>query len=62
MQRTGAEIPGKPWVVTCPDVIIPPDASMMAFAKLANLGVENALKFRINWSFPRQYRIKGFND
>ena len=41
-KRTGAEIPGKPWVVTCPDVIIPPDASMMAFAKLANLGVENA--------------------
>ena len=41
-KRTGAEIPGKPWIVTCPDVIIPPDASMMAFAKLANLGVENA--------------------
>ena len=41
-KRTGAEIPGKPWIVSCPDVIIPPDASMMAFAKLANLGVENA--------------------
>ena len=41
-KRTGAEMPGKPWIVSCPDVIIPPDASMMAFAKLANLGVENA--------------------
>ena len=41
-KKTGAEIPGKPWVVSCPDVIIPPDASMMAFAKLANLSVENA--------------------
>ena len=41
-KRTGAEIPGKPWIVSCPDVIIPPDASMMAFARLANLGVENA--------------------
>lgn len=41
-KRTGAEIPGKPWIVSCPNVIIPPDASMMAFAKLANLGVENA--------------------
>ena len=41
-KRTGAEIPGKPWIVSCPDVIIPPDASMMAFAKLANLGVENS--------------------
>jgi len=40
-KRTGAETPGKPWIVSCPDVIIPPDASMMAFAKLANLGVEN---------------------
>ena len=41
-KRTGAEVPGKPWFVSCPDVIIPPDASMMAFAKLANLDVENA--------------------
>ena len=38
---TGAETPGKPWIVSCPDVVIPPDASMMAFAKLANLEVEN---------------------
>ncbi len=41
-KSTGAEIPGQPWNVSCPDVTIPPDASMMAFAKLANLNVENA--------------------
>jgi len=40
-QLTGAEEPGVPWVVNCPDVDIPPDASMMAFAKLASLDVEN---------------------
>jgi len=38
---TGATEPGKPWIVKCPDVILPPDASMMSFAKLANLAVEN---------------------
>lgn len=41
-KQTGAEIRGKPWNVSCPDVTIPPDASMMAFAKLANLDVKNA--------------------
>ena len=40
-QKTGATKPGKPWIVNCPDVVIPSDASMMAFAKLAGLGVEN---------------------
>ena len=40
-QLTGAKEPGTPWVVNCPDVNIPPDASMMAFAKLASLDVEN---------------------
>ena len=38
---TGARSPGKPWKVSCPDIVIPPDASMMAFAKLAGLSVEN---------------------
>ena len=38
---TGASTPGIPWQVSCPDVVIPPDASMMAFAKLAGLNVEN---------------------
>ena len=40
-QKTGAIKPGNPWIVKCPDVVIPSDASMMAFAKLAGLGVEN---------------------
>lgn len=40
-QQTGAIVPGAPWIVNCPDVEIPPDASMMAFAKLANLDVSN---------------------
>ena len=40
-QLTGAKEPGVPWKVNCPDVNIPPDASMMAFAKLASLDVEN---------------------
>ena len=38
---TGAKKVGEPWKVTCPDVVIPSDASMAAFAKLANLKVEN---------------------
>ena len=38
---TGAKTPGQPWDVSCPDIVIPPDASMMAFAKLAGLSVEN---------------------
>ena len=41
-KKTGAVIPGEPWVVNCPDVVIPSDASMMAFAKLSGLDVENA--------------------
>ena len=40
-RQTGATTPGKPWIVSCPDVEIPADASMMAFAKLAGLEVEN---------------------
>ncbi len=40
-KKTGAVNPGTPWLVKCPDVVIPSDASMMAFAKLAGLGVEN---------------------
>jgi len=40
-QLTGAKEPGVPWDVNCPDINIPPDASMMAFAKLASLDVEN---------------------
>ena len=44
-KQTGAEIRGKSWNVSCPDVIIPPDASMMAFAKLANLDVKNTPSF-----------------
>lgn len=40
-QLTGAKEPGIPWDVDCPDVNIPPDASMMAFAKLAGLDVIN---------------------
>ena len=39
---TGANKPGTPWIVSCPDVTIPPDASMMAFAKLSGLDVANA--------------------
>ena len=38
---TGAEKPGKTWTVNCPDVSVPPDASMMAFVKLSGLDVEN---------------------
>lgn len=38
---TGAKKPGVPWIVNCPDVEIPPDASMMAFAKLSGLKVSN---------------------
>jgi 3-phosphoshikimate 1-carboxyvinyltransferase len=41
-KKTGALNPGEPWVVNCPDVVIPSDASMMAFARLAGLDVENA--------------------
>jgi len=40
-QKTGAIWPGEPWTVDCPDVEIPPDASMMAFAKLSGLSVSN---------------------
>ena len=40
-QLTGAENIGVPWKVNCPDVEIPPDASMMAFAKLAGLELQN---------------------
>ena len=40
-KRTGAINPGESWQVNCPDVVIPSDASMMAFAKLAGLDVEN---------------------
>lgn len=40
-QKTGAKNPGEPWEVSCPDVVIPADSSMMAFAKLAGLEVEN---------------------
>jgi 3-phosphoshikimate 1-carboxyvinyltransferase len=39
---TGAKEPGTPWEVICPDVEIPADASMLAFARLANLGVTNS--------------------
>ena len=38
---TGATHPGQPWQVSCPDVKIPADASMMAFAKLSGLMIEN---------------------
>jgi hypothetical protein len=40
-KETGATEPGEPWIVNCPDVEIPPDASMMAFAKLSGLSVSN---------------------
>ena len=40
-QATGAKKQGEPWEVVCPEVVIPSDASMMAFAKLAGLDVEN---------------------
>jgi len=40
-QLTGAIEPGQPWKVECPDVVIPSDASMMAFAMLAGLDVSN---------------------
>ena len=38
---TGAKNLGEPWKVVCPDVSVPSDASMAAFAKLANLPVKN---------------------
>lgn len=41
-KKTGAVIPGESWTVNCPDVVIPSDASMMAFAKLSGLDVDNA--------------------
>ena len=41
---TGAKTPGMPWKVDCPDVVIPPDASMAAFARLAKLEVVNQPK------------------
>ena len=41
-QLTGARNIGEPWQVNCPDVVIPSDASMMSFAKLAGLEVTNA--------------------
>jgi len=43
-QLTGATQPGDAWKVNCPDVIIPPDASMIAFARLAGLEVDNLPK------------------
>jgi 3-phosphoshikimate 1-carboxyvinyltransferase len=43
-QLTGAIEPGQPWKVECPDVEIPSDASMMAFAMLAGLEVSNRPK------------------
>jgi len=43
-QLTGATEPGQPWKVECPDVVIPSDASMMAFAMLAGLEVSNRPK------------------
>ncbi len=41
-QLTGAKNIGESWEVNCPDVVIPPDASMMSFAKLAGLDITNA--------------------
>ncbi len=41
-KKTGAVNPGEAWEVNCPDVVIPSDASMMAFARLAGLDIENA--------------------
>ena len=43
-KMTGASVPGQSWIVNCPDVEIPADASMMAFAKLAGLDVSNKPK------------------
>ena len=41
-QETGANDWGQPWLVKCPDeVMIPADASMMAFALLAGINVSN---------------------
>ncbi len=41
-QETGAIEWGQPWIVNCPDeVVIPADASMMAFALLAGIDVSN---------------------
>lgn len=40
-KKTGATEPGESWIVDCPDVEIPADASMMAFAKLSGLNVSN---------------------
>tara|TARA_B110000914_G_scaffold224719_1_gene243255 strand:+ start:622 stop:1749 length:1128 start_codon:yes stop_codon:yes gene_type:complete len=41
-QETGAKDWGQPWLVKCPDeVMIPADASMMAFALLAGMNVSN---------------------
>ena len=38
---TGATEKGVPWDVNCPDVVIPPDPSMLAFCELAGLRVAN---------------------
>ena len=38
---TGAKEWGEPWDVRCPDVKVPSDASMAAFARLAGLQIEN---------------------
>lgn len=41
-QETGATKQGFHWQVDCPDVVIPPDPSMAAFAKLAGLEIANS--------------------
>ena len=43
-QQTGASKLGQAWKVICPDVVIPPDPSMIAFARLAGLEVDNLPK------------------
>ena len=68
-QETGAIQQGHPWVVKCPsEVLIPADASMMAFAILAGLDVSNpptkeeSLGHEILFQNSNVYDLRDAND
>ena len=68
-QETGAKDWGQPWAVNCPnEVLIPADASMMAFALLAGIDVSNppsyadSLGHEILFQSGEVYDLRDAND
>jgi 3-phosphoshikimate 1-carboxyvinyltransferase len=68
-QETGAKDWGHPWIVNCPDeVVIPADASMMAFALLAGIDVSNppaeddSLGHEVLFQSGEVYDLRDAND